>query len=187
MADRLAEVELLDVEVRDPDPPRLALVDELDHRRPRVLERRSGRPVGPVHLVEVDALDAEAGKATLTLLADRLGTEVVADRAVRAAFPPPSTLREDEHLLADAIRTKGAPDDLLRVSQPVDGGGVDPVHAELDRTPDRGDRVFVVDLAPAEAPRPADRPGTEADDAQLRPEAAEAASPHERVRPLSSR
>ena len=129
----------------------------------------SRRPVGPVELVEVDPLDAEPAQAPLALLADRLRSQVVLDHAVRAALPAPAALREDEHVLADAVGRERASDDLLGVAEPVHGGGVDPVDAELDGVPDRGDRLVVVDRAPAEAPRPADRPGAEADGRELGP------------------
>ena len=83
------------------------------------------------------------------------------------ALPPPTALREHEHVLADAIRGERAADDLLGVPKPVHRSGVDPVHAVLDRVTDRGHRLVVVDFAPAEPPRAADRPGAEADGRQF--------------------
>ena len=80
-----------------------------------------------------------------------------------SALPAPSALREDEHVLPDPVRPHGAADDLLGVAEPVDRRGVDPVDAELDRTADRGDGIVVVDPAPAEPPRAADRPRAEPD------------------------
>ena len=62
------------------------------------------RPVGPVRLVQVDPLDAETAQASLALLADRLGAQVVPDRPLRTALPPAAALREDEDLLADPVR-----------------------------------------------------------------------------------
>src|SRR5262249_18632091 len=60
--------------------------------------------------------------------------------------------------------TEGPRDDLLRVAQPVDGRGVDPVDAGVQRLLDGGDGVAVVLGPPGEFPaRPADGPGPEAD------------------------
>ena len=181
VADRLAAVELFHVEVADPDPACLALVHELGHRPPGLFEQRPGRPVGPVHLVEVDALQAEAMQAELALLADRLGAEIVPDEALRAAFPPPPALREDEDLLTGSVRPEGAPHDLFGAAEAVHGRRVDPVDPELHRAPDRRDGLVVVDLSPAEPPGPSDRPGAEPHDAQIGPGATESPCVHARI------
>ena len=183
----LAAVELLDVEVAGSDPADLPLVDEGGHRPPRLLEQRPRRPVRPVTLVEVDPLEAEPAQAALALLADRLGAEVVPDLALRPAFPPAAALREHEHVVTDRVGAERPPDDLLGVTEAVDRRGVDPVDPELDRAPDRGDRLVVVDRSPPEPPRPADAPGAEADHAERRAVPAEAPRPHTRDRPCSSR
>src|SRR5262249_33615996 len=148
VTDRVAPVEPVGVEVGDADPARLALLDEIGHRCPRLLDGRPGHPVGPVELEQVDPLEAETAEAPLALLANRLGPEIVLDPAVGPAFPPPPTLREDEDVLADAERGERAAHDLLRASEAVHGRGVDPVHAELDGVADRSDRLVVVDLPP---------------------------------------
>src|SRR5882757_6887358 len=52
--------------------------------------------------------------------------------------------------------------DFLRVPHSVNGCGVDPVHAQLERAMNRVDRLFVVLLAPTEFPaRATNRPGSE--------------------------
>src|SRR5437868_5958320 len=57
-----------------------------------------------------------------------------------------------------------APDELLRVTEAVGGGSVDPVHAEFERPMDGGDRLLVLLGAPAELPTAAaDGPGAEPD------------------------
>ena len=51
------------------------------------------------------------------------------------------------------------------MAEPVDGGRVDPVDAEIDRAPNRRDRVGVVLRPPAEQPvAAANRPRAKADD-----------------------
>src|SRR5919197_804787 len=51
------------IEIRNPDVARLALPHELLEDRGGLLERRFG--IGPMHLVEVDAVDAELAEALL--------------------------------------------------------------------------------------------------------------------------
>ncbi len=188
VADRLAALELLDVEVGDAEPARLPLVDELGHRPPRLLERRTGRPVGPVDLVEVDPLEAEAAQAVLALLADRRWTQVVLDHAFGTPEPAAPALREDEHVLASAVRLERAADDLLGVAEPVDSRRVDPVDAALDRVADRGHRLVVVDRVPSRTSTgrrsPTRRSPTVVSSG---PELAEHAHLHARLRPSSSR
>ena len=113
MTDRIAALELLHIEVGHADPTCLAFTDELQHRPPRVLECRAGHPVGPVELVQVDALQAKATKASLALLADRLGSQIVLDDSLGSRFPPATAFREDEHVLADAVGRQRASDHLL--------------------------------------------------------------------------
>jgi hypothetical protein len=63
-----------------------------------------------------------------------------------------------------------AADDLLRVPEAVLRSRVDPIDAELERVVDRSDRVLVVLRAPAPVVACAsERPGTEADAADLEP------------------
>ena len=59
-------------------------------------------------------------------------------------------------------------DDLFGVAEAVDGGGVDPVDAELDGAVDGGDGVVVVLRAPGEGPvAAADGPCAEADGGEV--------------------
>src|ERR1700724_3059443 len=75
--------------------------------------------------------------------------------------PTQPTLREHVGTLAGPS-TQRHRHDFLRVPHSVNGCGVDPVNAQLERAMNRGDRLFVVLLAPTEFPtRAADRPGSE--------------------------
>ena len=127
MPDPLAAVELTDVEVRHAEPADLALVDEGGKCAPRLLEWRSAVEVGPVDLVEVEPLHAQAAQAPLALRPDGVGAEVADDAPVRLA--PAPTLRGDEDVLADRVAIECAPDDLLGMTESVDRRSVDPVDA----------------------------------------------------------
>ena len=84
-------------------------------------------------------------------------------------------------LLRDGQRLELAPQHAELV---LDVGGVEQRHAELERAPDRADRLVLVHLAPAGGlaggrPRAADRPAAEPERADLRSRpGAEIASEH---------
>src|SRR5205085_11882571 len=126
-------------------------------------------------LVEVDRVDREPAQARLALTQQRVALQGLHGRAVRAFGL--AALGEDERPLVEA--GERAADDLLGVAEAVLGGGVDPVDAELERAVDGGDRLVVVLLAPAPVVlRAADRPGAEADAADLEAGAAKLGRPH---------
>ena len=127
--------------------PDQALVDELENRAPRLLDRNLG--VAVVDLQEIDALDPEPSQAPFDVVADRLGSEIHGVVAVLAPERP--ALREHEHVLATAERP---PDDLLRAAPPVEGRGVDPVHPQVERGVERPHRVALVLRAPVHPPDP---------------------------------
>src|SRR5271169_6857664 len=55
-------------------------------------------------------------------------------------------------------------DDLFGMTEAVDGGGVDPVDAQLQRAVDGGDGIIIVLFSPAELPScAADGPGAVSD------------------------
>src|SRR5207249_7040013 len=111
----------------------------------RLLDRRAGAVVGPVELVEVDPLHAEAPQAVLAFLADRRRSQVVADAdGAPPPLPAAAALREDVDVLAGPEARERLADDLLGVAEPVDRRGVDPVHAALERVADCGDRLSLV-------------------------------------------
>src|SRR5262249_43118024 len=106
-------------------------------------------------------------QAGLALAPDRFGLEAVAD--LPAPVPDHAALGEDVRAVAHPF--EGAGDDLLRVAQAVDGGGVDPVDAGVQRLAAGGDGGAGVLRPPGEFPAgSADGPGPEADrgDEQVR-------------------
>jgi hypothetical protein len=108
-----------------------------------------------VDLVEVDRVDAEALEAGLRLAQDRVGLEAVLHASSRPL---------DQRALREDVWPVGHPGDRaadhrLRAPEAVGRGGVDPVHAEIDRALDGRDRLFVVLRSPPELPAAAtDRP-----------------------------
>ena len=68
-------------------------------------------------------------------------------------------------------------DDPLRVAEPVGRGGVDPVHSQLQRPVDRGDRLVIGLRPPAALPATADCPRAEAHAGDLQAGAAQRAGP----------
>src|SRR5947207_14916595 len=84
-------------------------------------------------------------EAAFELAAQRVALQAVQGRSVRARRL--AALREDVWTLVQP--GERAADDLLGVAEPVVGGGVDPVHAELEGPVDRRNRVVVLLRAPA--------------------------------------
>jgi hypothetical protein len=86
-------------------------------------------------LVQVDRVDTKTLEACLGLAEDRLALEAVHDL-------PAGTFDERrlrKHVRAILESLERAPDDPLRATEAVGGGGVDPVDAELERAVDRLD------------------------------------------------
>ena len=167
MADLLGAGELLDVVVGQADGAQLAGVAGLDEDAPVVLD--GGVVGGPVHLHEVDALDAEAAQGGVDLAAHRrrvAGAPVGLHRVV--GIGDQAELGEDVRTLVVAHPGQRLGDDLLGVAEAVDRGGVDPVDAQLDCAAHGRHRVGVVLRTPAERPTAsADRPGAVADGRDL--------------------
>ena len=164
MADALGPLQQAHVEVRDAAGAHLSVVDQPGHLAPRVLDRRSD-PIGPVELVQIDALDAEPPERRFDLLADRFRTQV----ALRLVERPRrignhAAFGEDVGPLATGDLAQRPSDHFLRVPEAVDRRRIDPVDAARDGVADRRDRIGVVLASPAVGPAPAsDGPGAEAD------------------------
>src|SRR5207253_233346 len=163
--DRKGALHLTDVEIRDADVADLALFLEPGHCRPAFLDLFVGHR--SVDLVQVEGIDLEPPQAGLALAADRIRLEAVADLAL--LVPDHAALGEDVRPVAHSF--EGSRYNLLRVSESIDGRGIDPVDAVVQRFPDRGHGVVVVLGAPGEFPtRAADgpRPETNRRDEQVR-------------------
>src|SRR3989304_4153595 len=94
------------------------------------------------------------------LAADGPRPQVGADAS--PAVPDLPAFRRDERALGQALN--GAPHDLLRVSEAVNRGGVDPVDPQVEGVADGGDGDSVVLLAPPPGiATAADGPGAEPD------------------------
>src|SRR5215207_7332477 len=170
--DLLRPLHLLDVEVRDPDVPDLALLLQLGHRGPALLDVLVGP--GPVDLVEVYYVGLQAPQAVLALTLHRVLLENVVDLAT--LIPDERGLGEDVRALVLRHVLEGPRDELFGVPQAVGGGGVDPVHTELDGPPYSPHGLVVVLRPPGGGPAaPADGPAAEADRCDLHARLAELA------------
>ena len=115
--------------VRGADPADLALAHERVERAERLVERRPG--VVAVRVVEVDAVDAEAGERRVAAGPDALGREARGERRGREP-----DLRRDDHLVATAALVEPRAEDRLGLAalvpgdpRAVDVRGVDEVAA----------------------------------------------------------
>lgn len=117
----LASREQFDVEVRDAAPANFPLIDEPGYLTPRILDG-SADLVGPMELVEIDALHSEPAERRLTLASDGLRREDPSRPGAGIALVPHDpALREDVGALSLGNFTDEATYHLLRVTQPVRG------------------------------------------------------------------
>ena len=113
--------------------------DELGHRADGLFDRRRG--VDAVLVVEVDVIDAEALERGIARLADVVGTAV--DAYPRSVVTPlVAELRREDDLVATTANS--ASEKLLIRERAVHVGGVEKVHAEVERAMDRRNRLRVV-------------------------------------------
>ena len=160
--DRLRGAQLGLVDVADPDVADLPLGLQLDERAERVLERHLR--VGPVELVERDLLEPEALQAAVARVAQVLGAPV--RRPPVRAGPLEPALGRDHEILG--VRRERLGDERLADIRTVGVGGVDEVHAALDRAPEHRLRgVPVRGLAPDPCPGDAHRAEAEPVDGEV--------------------
>ena len=151
---------LRDAEVGDADPADFSFALEVGHGGPALFDVFVG--LGPVDLVEVDGFDLQAAEAGFALAADLfLG---VGDFFF--VVPDHGGLGEDVGFVRGGLDGFGY--DFFGVAEAVDGGGVDPVDAEVEGFVDGGDGVVVVLRAPCEGPvASANGPCAEADGGEV--------------------
>ena len=156
--------ELRDGVIGEPDGAHLSFLFQLQKGAPVVLERRTVFG-GPVHLVQVDALDVEPAERRLDFAPPAQGIAYAARRGrAGGVVPHEAGFGEDVRPVVGRDVAQRAGDDLLGVAEPVHRRRVDPVDAPLDGLPDGGDRVRIVLVTPGEGPATAaDRPRAEAD------------------------
>ena len=116
-------------EVRAADVQHLALGDQQVHRLPDLVPR--GVTVDVVHLVEVDVVGLQAPQAVVARLTDVQRRQL---RRVRPLVATAVDLGREHGLLPPATALREPPaDDLLGLGAAVDVGGVEEVHARLER------------------------------------------------------
>ena len=99
--------------------------------------------IGPVYLVEVDAVGVQAAQAVLDLAHD---PQARVAALVRTGPHREVNLRRQDDLVAPAL--DGLADDLFRLPCRVGVGGVDEVDALLERAVDHAEAVVVVRVSP---------------------------------------
>jgi hypothetical protein len=93
-----------------------------------------------VHLVEINHVDGKATEAVFEFAADRIGAQDFLYLAL--GIPAQAAFGEDVGPRA-APAFEGEGNNFLRVSEAVDGGGIDPLDAEFKGAVNGGDRIVV--------------------------------------------
>ena len=133
VADRLAALHQIHVEIRNAPSANFSLAHQLRHRAPGILNAHAA-VVGPVELVKVDTFDAEPAEGSFALFADGFRLEH-ALRLAHAIFgiPYKPAFCEDQRTLGRRKLAQQFADKLLGMAQAVNRRSVDPVDAELER------------------------------------------------------
>ena len=142
--DPLDPLHLDHVEVRYANVTNLAFLLELGQCLPTFFNLG----IGPVDLVEIDRIHAQAPQAGFEFAAHGGSFQAVPDLAL--VIPHQAALGKD-------VRTVGAPrerfaDDLFRVPESVHERGIDPVDAGIERGVNRCHRFIVLLPSPGESP-----------------------------------
>ncbi len=126
-----------------------------------------GSPATRASESDRDRCVRSAGAAgSARLLCESIAREAV--RRVPLVVPHEAAFREHVRPLALRDVLQRLADDFLRVAEPVDGRGVDPVQPVLDRAANRRDGIGIVLRSPPESPFAADRPRAKADGGEVR-------------------
>src|ERR1035438_4819340 len=100
----LSPAQLLDIEVRNPNPANLAFALQVGERAPSLFQRGRIGIRGPVDLVEIDRIDRKAAEAVLHFAADRGG----AQHFLHFTFciPAQTALRSEERRVGKECRSR---------------------------------------------------------------------------------
>src|SRR5262249_36744847 len=129
-------------EGRAPDQPHLARSDEVGERAQRLVD--VGLELGPMDLVEVDPVGAEAAQAVVDLVRDPAARVPV---LVRVVAHLPLHLG-GEHGAVPAPARERLTDDVLRLPARVHVCGVDEVDPRVQGAVDDAYALVVIGLAP---------------------------------------
>ncbi len=170
MPHSLRLLQAVHVVVAEPDGAYLALLFELEHRPPVVLD--AGTVVGrPVHLEQVQDIDLKPAQRCL-----RSGPDAVwrahPERGLVtiAVVPYQAAFGEDVRPVGEGYALHGGGDHLFGVPEAVYSGGVDPVDPALHGVADGRYRLLIVLRPPGEGPTSATGcPRPEADAGDLHP------------------
>ena len=110
-------------------------------------------------LIQVDRFDAQALQAGFYFVADRVGVQIIMHLTL--IIPHQRTFGEHVRPLVNTVQRSCY--HFFGMAEAIHSGGINPVHAEIERTMNCADRVIIVLRTPGERPiAAADRPGTEA-------------------------
>jgi hypothetical protein len=126
----------------EPEVLHLAGPHQLGHRADRLLDRHG--VVDAVLVVEVDVVDAEPRERRVARRAHVFRCAANAEEGAGSRADV-AELRGQHHLVAATL--DGASDELLVGERAVHVGGVEEVHAEVERAVDGADRLVVVAAA----------------------------------------
>jgi hypothetical protein len=144
--DFLCTHQLSNVEVGDADVANFALLLQLGHGAPALFDIFVG--LRPVHLVEIDDIEFETAEAVFSFFQYGIAFETFHDFAI--GVPDAFALGEDVRLWGNAVECFGH--HFLGMAEAVDGGGIDPVQAPIERFTDGRDGIGIVLGTPAEGP-----------------------------------
>src|SRR6266436_612507 len=149
------------IEIGHADPADLAFGFQRGESLPGLFDAGFAFIRGPVHLIEIDGVNLQAAETVFALAPNGAGAELL---------PNSSLFVPDQNAFGEDVGARAAPflqrasNDLFGVAQAVDGGGVDPVDAQLQRAMNRGDGIGVVLRAPSKFPAAAaESPGAKTD------------------------
>src|SRR5260370_3680839 len=149
------------IEIGNADPADFAFGFQCGESLPRFIDAGFAVVRGPVHLKKIDGADLQAAQTVFAFAANGIGAELLPN------FP---LLIAAQNTFGENAGTRTAPlvqsarDDFLGVAQAVDGGGVNPIDAQLQPAMNRGNGIGVVLRPPGKFPPAAtESPGAKAD------------------------
>ncbi len=159
MMDRLASLQKLGIKIGYAAGSHFSFRDEFDHFTPGILDGRS-TIVWPVKLVEIDALDAQAAQRDFTFASDGRGSkDSLSGLQGIVRVPDEAAFCEDQRTFRQRQIVQKFSDHLFGVAESIHRRGIDPVDAQFQRMPHRGNRFRVILRPPTKRPAAsADRP-----------------------------
>src|SRR5713101_6745836 len=174
MPDGFAAFQQAHIKVGDSGHSDLSLLDEPYHFSPGILDWRPGL-IGPMKLVEINALYTQPAQGRLALSPNRFRLEYTTRlchgvRLIRNQ----STFGENQRTLGGRQLAQQASDNFLGVAQSVDRGRINPIDTQLQCMPHGGNGCVVILRSPTVGPSAAaEGPSSKPDRGDCNPARAE--------------